>query len=100
MMGPPLARPLPPLPEGAVARARSRAEDIRAVMASVPAFSSKPPGMTMTDSALSASTRSASTAGAEEAGTTMMKRSTFSGREATSGTQRQPSISAASGLTM
>ncbi len=97
-----MPRQLPPFRSGplvAPARESSRADRILETMASVPDFSSRPPGMTMTDSALSSSASSAMQAGAWAAGITSTNRSTFSGSEATSGTQRQPSSSGRPGLT-
>ena len=89
MTGPPSSR----------SRAVARASRIRAASAPPPLFSSRPPGITISDSARSRSTTSATKAGVWAAGSTMTNRSTFAGSEARSGTQRTPSIWSVPGFT-
>jgi hypothetical protein len=97
-----IPRQLPPLIRGPppdFEREAARASRILATMASVPPFSSRPPGITMMEFALSSSASWAIVIAAWAAGMTRTKRSTFSGRLATSGTQAQPSISAVPAFT-
>ncbi len=98
-----MPRQLPPLmtgPPHALRRACASAACIRATMASLPAFSSRPPGISTTLSAFSRSMISTSAAEAWAASTQSTKRSTRSGIAAMSGTQRHPSISAVPPLTI
>ena len=97
-----IPRQFPPLMTGpcqALVLAASSAARIRDVSASVPCFSSRPPGMTIRLSAFCSSTTSATAPGACAAAIARMNTSTRSGIDAMSGTHRQPSIDSLPGLT-
>ena len=72
---------------------------MRSTNFSVPDFSSRPPVVTMTVSAIPVSAMAANVSTAAAAGMERTARSTLPGSEAKSGKQRQPSISALPGFT-